>query len=165
MVYLLTRKLNTATSTSCGRLTAPSNTCRAGGATPHSKSLLSLPSLCQSIHLQYFPLLHNKRVVVCALVHLQATSVSLATVRLSGMCCLLSSVTCRRDVFTVQLAAREATGSAGSAGFVCPVTDLDPARGYPFVALPGCGHTLSERALRQVRYQLIYSIGQSPEPT
>ena len=56
----------------------------------------------------------------------------------------------------MHLAAREATGSAGSAGFVCPVTDLDPARGYPFVALPGCGHTLSERALRQVRYQLIF---------
>ena len=60
----------------------------------------------------------------------------------------------RRDIFAVHLAAREAVEPAADAaaprGYVCPVTDLAAGRGFPFVALPACGHALSERALRQV---------------
>ncbi|KAK9836326.1 hypothetical protein WJX81_005424 [Elliptochloris bilobata] len=59
----------------------------------------------------------------------------------------------RKDVFTLHLTARQAGGSAADtatpSGYVCPITDLAAGRG-PFVALPACGHALSERALRQV---------------
>ena len=55
-----------------------------------------------------------------------------------------------RDVFAVHLTAMEASDAAVPRGYVCPVTDQVAGRGLPFVALPACGHALSERALRQV---------------
>ena len=56
----------------------------------------------------------------------------------------------RRDMFAVHLTARRAPDAAAPGGYVCPVTDRAAGRGFPFVALPACGHALSERALRQV---------------
>lgn len=38
----------------------------------------------------------------------------------------------------------------GAVPLACPITDL-PCDRYPFVALPGCGHVFSERAVKEIR--------------
>ena len=42
-----------------------------------------------------------------------------------------------------------ATDAEAPERFVCPVTHLHSTR-YPFVAISGCGHVFSDRAIKQV---------------
>lgn len=94
-------------------------------------------------------LLHKKKTLFHHVADLHSTRVFVCQCASMVINLSLSFLLCR-DVFAVHLTAMDAADAAVPGAYVCPVTDQVAGRGLPFVALPDCGHALSERALRQV---------------
>ncbi|KAG2609911.1 replication termination factor 2-like [Panicum virgatum] len=82
--------------------------------------------------------LYNKEALVEALLHKRLPKA-------------LSHIRGLRDMIPIHLHPRPDAEAAGEVRFQCPVTGLEFNGKYQFLALRGCGHVLSVKALKEVK--------------